>query len=276
MNTFRGVSGRHLQGLAEHVGVKDNEVLIFSELMDAKSLFLTANADTIYFLGIIDLTKGPMVLETPPMALGAIDDMWFRWVTDFGLPGPDRGEGGKYLFVPPGYDGQCRRAASSSPEPRTTRVIWFGRSFLENNDPKPVADAIKKTPRSIPTKPAASARASPSSWTARPSSAGSLPPPPTVFHEGSGKAMNTIPPNDFSYFEMLNELVQQEPADVARPRAHGIARRHRHRQGQALRARCADEEDPDRSARGRQRHLAQPVHEPARSELVSTTPARPG
>jgi hypothetical protein len=43
--------------------VKDNEVLIFSELMDAKSLFLTANADTIYFLGVLDLSKGPMVLE---------------------------------------------------------------------------------------------------------------------------------------------------------------------------------------------------------------------
>jgi hypothetical protein len=25
-------------------------------------------------------------LETPPMSLGVIDDMWFPWVTDFGLP----------------------------------------------------------------------------------------------------------------------------------------------------------------------------------------------
>jgi hypothetical protein len=73
--------------------------------MDAKSLFLTANADTIYSMGMLDLTKGPMVLEVPPKALGAIDDYWFRWVTDFGLPGPDRGEGGKYLILPPGYEG---------------------------------------------------------------------------------------------------------------------------------------------------------------------------
>lgn len=47
-----------------------------------------------------------MVVETPPMSLGVIDDMWFRWVTDFGLPGPDRGEGGRYLLVPPGYKGE--------------------------------------------------------------------------------------------------------------------------------------------------------------------------
>jgi hypothetical protein len=46
-----------------------------------------------------------MVLEVPPKALGAIDDQWFRWVIDIGAPGPDRGEGGKYLIVPPGYDG---------------------------------------------------------------------------------------------------------------------------------------------------------------------------
>jgi hypothetical protein len=38
----------------------------------------------------------------PPMALGTIDDMWFHWTIDFGLPGPDRGEGGRFLLVPPG------------------------------------------------------------------------------------------------------------------------------------------------------------------------------
>ena len=52
--------------------------------MDAKSLFLTANADTVYSMGMLDLTKGPTVLEVPPKALGAIDDYWFRWVIDIG------------------------------------------------------------------------------------------------------------------------------------------------------------------------------------------------
>ena len=64
-------------------GVKDNEILIFSKATDAKSLFLTANANTVYFLGFIDVFKGPMVFEVPPNVLGALDDTWFRWVTDF-------------------------------------------------------------------------------------------------------------------------------------------------------------------------------------------------
>ena len=106
LNSMEGVSIEAARKGFESIGVEDNEVLVFSKLMDAKSLFLTANADTVYALGVLDLTKGPMVLEVPPRLLGTIDDHWFRWVIDIGLPGPDRGEGGKYLIVPPGYDRQ--------------------------------------------------------------------------------------------------------------------------------------------------------------------------
>ena len=63
VNTFQGVSIAALHKGFSSAGVKDNEVLVFSELMDAKSLFLTANADTVYSLGMLDLSKGPMVLE---------------------------------------------------------------------------------------------------------------------------------------------------------------------------------------------------------------------
>lgn len=94
VNTMQGVNAAAIRKGFLDIGVKDNEVLVFSKLMDSKSLFLTANADTVYFVGIIDLSKGPMVLETPPKALGTLDDMWWRWVIDFGAPGPDRGEGG--------------------------------------------------------------------------------------------------------------------------------------------------------------------------------------
>jgi hypothetical protein len=48
VNTMSGVSIAALNKGLQSVGVKDNEVIVFSELMDARSLYLTANADTIY------------------------------------------------------------------------------------------------------------------------------------------------------------------------------------------------------------------------------------
>jgi hypothetical protein len=222
VNTMQGVSLVAMRKGFLNAGVKDNEILIFSELMDAKSLFLTANADTIYFLGFIDLSRGPMVFETPPKALGALDDFWFRWVTDFGLPGPDRGEGGgRYLLLPPGYDGPLPESGFFVARARTTRVLIMGRSFLENNDPKPVVEVIKKTTRIYPYEAGGLGTSVAEFLTGKYKIAKITPPPPTVFHEGSGKVMNTIPPNDFSFYEMLNEIVQQEPATAYDPELMG-------------------------------------------------------
>ncbi len=51
MDNLRGVSIQGFRKGLQSVGVKDNEVIVFEQLMDAKSLFLTANADTIYVMG---------------------------------------------------------------------------------------------------------------------------------------------------------------------------------------------------------------------------------
>jgi hypothetical protein len=59
-----------------------------------KSLFLTANTTTPYTLLYLSTKDGPLVVEVPPEVLGPIDDAWFRWVTDVGITGPDKGKGG--------------------------------------------------------------------------------------------------------------------------------------------------------------------------------------
>jgi hypothetical protein len=213
VNTYRGVSLAAARHALLSFGVKDNEILICSELMDAKSLYLTANADTVYFFSFIDLTKGPIVLDAPPKALGTLDDFWFRWVIDFGLPGPDRGEGGKYLILPPGYDGPLPEGGFYIARSRTTRVLLLGRSFMENNDPKPAVELIRKTTRIYPYEEGGQGTSIAEFLSGKAKLAKIIPPPPpAVFHEGSGKVINTIPPNDFSAYELLNEVVQQEPA----------------------------------------------------------------
>ena len=84
------------------------QVILFEQLMDAKSLFLTGNTDTVYVAGILNLGRdGPTVIEVPAGAgPGTVNDAYFRFVTDMGGPGPDKGAGGKYLIIPPGYDGK--------------------------------------------------------------------------------------------------------------------------------------------------------------------------
>lgn len=222
MDNMRGVSIHALRKGMQSIGVKDNEVIVFSELMDAKSLFLTANADTIYVMGSLDLTKGPMVVETPPKFLGTVQDAWFRWVIDLGAPGPDRGEGGKYLIVPPDYNGPLPEGGFYVARARTNTILWFGRSFLENHsDPKPVVETIRKFTKVYPYE-AGGVGTPIAEFLAGKAMLGRVTPPPaTVFHEGSGKVMNTIPPNDWTFYEMLNEIVQQEPATALDPELMG-------------------------------------------------------
>jgi hypothetical protein len=89
-----------------------------------------------------------MVVGQPPKGLGTINDMWFGWIIDIGFPGPDRGEVGKYLLLPPGYDRPLPDASFCVGQ--TARVIYAARTFLTDNDPKPTAELIKKTSRFIP------------------------------------------------------------------------------------------------------------------------------
>jgi hypothetical protein len=221
VNSYSGVNVDAIHRGFLSMGVKDNEVLVFSKLMDASSLFLTANADTVYFWSFLDLSKGPMVFEAPPKALGAVDDYWFRWVTDLGLPGPDRGLGGKYLILPPGYDGPVPEGGFYVARSRTFRALMFGRSFLENNDPKPVADRIRASTKIYPYEAGGVGTSIAEFLTGKAKLGPVTPPPPTVFHEGSGVVVNTVPPNDFSFYEMLNDVVQKEPATSLDPELMG-------------------------------------------------------
>ncbi|MGB7933065.1 MAG: DUF1254 domain-containing protein [Gammaproteobacteria bacterium] len=211
-NSFRGASAYAIRKGFLSIGAEDNTVVIFSDLMDAKSLFLTANADTVYYLAVVDLTKGPMVVEQPPKGLGTINDMWFSWIIDIGFPGPDRGEGGKYLLVPPDYDGPLPDGGFYVAHSRTNRVLYAARAFLVDNDPKPTVENIRKHIKIYPYTPGGVGTSIATALEGKVKLAKDPVIPETRFVEASGKSFNTIPPGDFGFFEMINENVQQEPA----------------------------------------------------------------
>ena len=214
LNGYAGASTWAMRKGFHEAGVDDNQILIFSELMGSESLFLTANADTVYFLGIVDLASGPIVVETPPQALALFDDMWFHWIVDFGLSGPDRGEGGRFLLVPPAYDGPLPDSGYHVGHSGTTRALLLGRSFMEDDDPAPTVERIKRTLKIYPYSPGSfgTSVATLLDGHVQPHQPAAV--PETTFVEGSGRAFNTIPPSDFAFFELMNEIVQSEPAST--------------------------------------------------------------
>jgi hypothetical protein len=221
INTFQGASLQAFREGLLSVGVQDNQMMIWSNMLDANTLLLTANADVVYYLGFLDLTKGPMVLETPPGALGTVDDMWFNWVIDFGTPGPDRGNGGRYLILPPGYDGPVPQGGFYVANAHTSRVWVFGRSFLVKNDPKPAADLVQKTFKMYPYAAGADGTSIAEILTGKVKAGREVPPPPMRFVDGSGMSVNTIPPSDYGFYEMMDRLVQQEPSGAIDPERMG-------------------------------------------------------
>jgi hypothetical protein len=135
--------------LAESFGPANQTVIISEQMLDAKTLALTGNNNTPYTFIWLDTKDGPLVLEMPPGALGMLDDSWQRWVTDVGVTGLDKGNGGKYLLLPPGHkgavpDGYC--VARS----RTFGHWLFFRTFLRDGDPKPGVENVKKHLRVYP------------------------------------------------------------------------------------------------------------------------------
>jgi hypothetical protein len=190
-----------LKGFSEF-GSVNQTVLISEQLLDAKSLFLTANTTTVYNMLYLDTKDGPLVLEIPPGVLGPIDDAWFRWVTDVGITGPDKGKGGKYLLLPPGYTGAIPDGYHIA-RTRTFGNLLFFRTFLKDGDPKPGVESVKKNLKVYSLSQVAT-------------------PPLMKFVNISGKAFNTIGPGDYSLFEYIDRVIQDEPVDAVDPNTLGL------------------------------------------------------
>jgi hypothetical protein len=88
---------------------KPNQVVVFDELMDSSSLFLTGNTDTVYITTFLDLERdGPTVIEIPGgSGPGIIIDAYSRYVTNLGPPGPDEGWA-------PSWSGPSRSSGAAS------------------------------------------------------------------------------------------------------------------------------------------------------------------
>ena len=181
----------------------DNQsVFLADTLLDSRSLVLTANSETVYVAGWLDTHDGPLVMEVPPRMLGTVDDAWSRYVTDVGAPGPDRGQGGRYLFLPPGYEGDVPDGYFVL-RPRTYGHVLFARGFLEHGDPRPAAANIRAGFRIYPLALASD-------------------PPPMSFVEMSGALIQAVFANDATFYDQVAAAVHDEPLDAVDPETRGL------------------------------------------------------
>ena len=179
------------KGLADAGAEGANRIALFKQLLDSETLVVTANTSTLYAYTYTDLAKdGPTVIDIPPGMLGFLNDAWQRFVGDMGVTGPDKGQGGKYLVVPPGYTGDIPDGYFLL-KPSTNRNFLFLRGSIAKGL-EPAVENITSKLKVYPLKDAAN-------------------PAATEFVNMSNKPFNTVFPSNFNYFEILNEVVQEEP-----------------------------------------------------------------
>ena len=128
--------------------------------------------------------------------LGFAMDALQRYPVDIGIPGPDKGQGGKYLFLPPGYTGPVPKGYFVFKSP--TFTVSFGVRGFKVDGKTDQAVALMKRTKVYPLAKASK-------------------PPAMEYLDGSGKAINTVAPDTFTFCEMLAQLVNEEPAEIFTP-----------------------------------------------------------
>jgi hypothetical protein len=184
------------KGSEAQFGAGSNVLVIWKDRLSPETIVSTPNSDVIYAMGYIDLKNdGPTVIEVPPKQQGILDDFWHRPLTDVGYVGPDKGEGGKYLILPPDYKGETPEGYYTFKSP-TYNVFVFWRAFLDKETGDATeAVALMEQTRIYPL-------------------AEKDNPPEMRFPNGSGKPANMVFPRDYSYFEGLAEFVNAEAVDT--------------------------------------------------------------
>lgn len=182
-----------------------NTVMIFDELMDSNPLFLTGNTDTVYAITLFDLAvDGPTVVQVPPRCgPGTVNDAFFRFVIDMGGPGPDRGQGGKYLIVPTDYDGEIPDGYFVGRSPSSVNLLVLRGLLVDGKPDAPTrnfTEGLKIYPLSQSDNP-----------------------PAMEFLSGSGTSFNTVHANDFTFYTEVAEVIEREPVDFLDPELRGLA-----------------------------------------------------
>jgi hypothetical protein len=179
-------------------GEGSNRVVYWSRPSNWKNQTLTPNPDTIYLMPFLHTKDvGPVVLEIPPAdngsITGSVDDCWQTAIEDVGPAGVDKGKGGKYLILPPGYKDPVP-AGYIPMQSETYQSYALLRSNFQSTSEADIAKAVAYGKR-IKVYPLSQASH----------------PPDTQFIDAIDVVFDATIPYDVRFFESLNRIVQIEP-----------------------------------------------------------------
>jgi hypothetical protein len=140
------ISDLMLQSAMRDAGAGINQIVFWSRLPDWKNQTLTPNPDSIYFMPFFSTAEaGPLVLEIPPADEGSITgsvmDWWQVPLEDVGPAGVDKGQGGKYLILPPGHTDPVPEGYIALPS-NTFQGYGLLRSILKSRSDADIEKAV--------------------------------------------------------------------------------------------------------------------------------------
>lgn len=176
----------------DKLGAHSGDLMVLNSYEDKLGV-ITANATTPYILGFVDLSEtGPLVIELPPgPTAGGIGDFWQRAIIDMGQTGPDKGQGGKYLVLPPGAEPPADAGKYYLAKSETMNVL-VGFRVLDP-DPakgKALVEKFKMYPYAKRNEPSTTRLLSP-----------------------GGKPWSGTQPRGIAYWERLHQIIQKEPVN---------------------------------------------------------------
>jgi hypothetical protein len=187
-----------LQEMLTTTKAKQNEVLYWSKPLDWKNQTLTPNPDSIYLMSFWNTKDvGPVVIEIPPAEGGSLADnvvdLWQMPLEDAGPEGADKGNGGKYLILPPDDKGTPPKDYIVL-RPGTYAGYALLRSNLVSHSDADAAKSVAygKRVKVYPLSQAAN-------------------PPPTSFTDAEGILFDSTIRYDATFFQHLDRVVQSEP-----------------------------------------------------------------
>jgi hypothetical protein len=183
-------------------GSDDRKVGYLGSLLKASLLHLTGNPDSMYIDYFFDTHNGPIALEVPADLPGLLDDMWEMPVIDIIPPVSPTG---KYLIVPPGWQGTAPEGfAVARPKTYASWMLLRGGVGPDGTTTAAV-NSMKQNLKIYPL-----------------SEVGKPPGRPLQFFDISDSKADRLPPDGLRYFGVLADLVGNEHQNMQDPYVMGM------------------------------------------------------